>query len=187
MAEETAAAAPATEKKKGTWVPVLAMLVLTPAISFVLCEFVLIPKLQATVALTPPGAAGEAGGHEPAKPAKKAESGGHGGGHGKSSEGDGFSYKFDSLVVNLAGSMGTRYLKASFTADSENAQFSQIIEEHKPELLDVAQTVLSSRSMADLEQAGAKNLLRNDLIARLNHALESDVITQIYFSEFVVQ
>lgn len=186
MAEETAAA-PAPEKKKSSWAPVIAMLVLTPAISFALCEFVLIPKLRATVALTPTAEGAAAATAHEAPKAKKAEGGHGGGGHGKESAGDGFSYQFDSIVVNLSGSMGTRYLKASFKADSENAQMEAIVEENKAKLLDVAQSVLSSRTLTDLEQAGAKNILRNDLIARLNDALDSDLITQIYFSEFVVQ
>ena len=34
---------------------------------------------------------------------------------------------------------------------------------------------------------GSKNVVRNDLMANFNQALKSDLISQIYFSEFVVQ
>ena len=83
--------------------------------------------------------------------------------------------------------MGTRYLKTSFTTLSENPDLKKLIDENKKQLLDVALTVLGTRSMADLEQPGAKNVVRNDLMANFNQALKSDLVSQIYFSEFVVQ
>jgi flagellar FliL protein len=83
--------------------------------------------------------------------------------------------------------MGTRYLKVSFTAFSSNPDLQKIITDNKQQLLDVAINTLSSRTLAELEVAGAKNMVRNDLIGNFNQALNSDVISQIYFSEFVVQ
>jgi flagellar FliL protein len=41
--------------------------------------------------------------------------------------------------------------------------------------------------MADLETPGSKNLVRNDLMTNFNQALNSEIVEQIYFSEFVVQ
>jgi flagellar FliL protein len=78
-------------------------------------------------------------------------------------------------------------LKTSFALFSSNPDLQKIITDNKSHLLDVALNVLSSKSMADLEAPGSKNLVRNDLIANFNQALSSDVVEQIYFSEFVVQ
>ncbi len=197
-------AAPA--KAASPWLPVIAMVVLMPAISFAMAKFVIIPKIQA--AAQPAGEEGahgaaaahgeKASGHaeKPAEKGKEKEKEkGHGekpkGGKeekGKGGETGGkFTYDFENLVVNLAGSMGTRYLKTSFTTFSVNPDLKTVIEENKKQLLDVAIGVLGSRSLADLEQAGAKNVIRNDLMANFNEALKSDLIEQIYFSEFVVQ
>jgi flagellar FliL protein len=41
--------------------------------------------------------------------------------------------------------------------------------------------------MVELEAAGAKNVLRNALIASFNQALHSDLIEQLYYSDFVIQ
>ena len=138
-----------------------------------------------------------------AKPEGKGEAKkGHGeaakGGHGKEEHGKGegaegggaggaFSYDFENVVVNLSGAMGTRYLKTSFTTLSDNPDLKKLIDENKKQLLDVALSVLSTRTMADLEQPGSKNVVRNDLMANFNQALKSDLVSQIYFSEFVVQ
>ncbi len=178
--QEAAAAAPA--KAPSAWGPIIAMLVLMPAITYGMAEFLILPKIR--------GVALEKQAHGAA--AKK-ETGGHGeakGGHGKgggADESGRFTYDFDNVVVNLSGAMGTRYLKTSFTAYSENAELKKIIDENKKQLLDVAITVLGSRTLADLEQPGAKNVVRSDLMANFNQAVKSDLIGQIYFSEFVVQ
>ncbi len=202
-------AAPA--KAASPWPPVIAMVVLMPAISFAMAKFVIIPKIQA--AAQPAGEEGASGaapahgekaaehaekpaekGKEKEKPKEKEK--GHGEKEkpkGKEEKGKGgetggkTTYDFENIVVNLAGSMGTRYLKTSFTVYSANAELKTVIEENKKQLLDVAGGVLGSRSLADLEQAGAKNVIRNDLMANFNEALKSDLIDQIYFSEFVIQ
>ena len=201
MAEnEKAPAAPeeaAAAKKASSWPPVIAMLVLMPAISYAMTQFVLIPKVRAVASETEAIAgAGKGAGKGEAKGGhgKEAEKGGHGkeaekGGHGKEgadSKGK-FNADFESVVVNLSGTMGTRYLKTSFTLLSTNPDFKKIVEENKKQLLDVATTVLGSRTMADLELPGAKNVVRNDLIANFNQVLNSDLVEQIFFSDFVVQ
>lgn len=198
---EGEAAAP---KAPNPLIPVIAVVVLMPAITFAMINFLLLPKIRGIVLEKKATEHAEegakaAGGHG-AKPAAKEEKGGHGakkeakGGHGKEAKGGGsegtggaFSYDFENVVVNLAGTMGTRYLKTSFTALSDNPEVKTIIDENKKQLMDVTLNVLSTRSLADLEQPGAKNVVRNDLIANLNQALKSDLITQIYFSEFVIQ
>ncbi|HEY9153890.1 MAG TPA: flagellar basal body-associated FliL family protein, partial [Opitutaceae bacterium] len=60
-------------------------------------------------------------------------------------------------------------------------------ENNKPKLLDVTLNVLSSLSLTDLEEAGAKNLIREKLIAAYNQSLGKKTAEQVYFSDFVVQ
>jgi flagellar FliL protein len=47
--------------------------------------------------------------------------------------------------------------------------------------------VLSALSLADLEEAGAKNLIREKLVTSYNEALGHKLAEQVYFSDFVVQ
>ena len=184
----------AATKAPSPWVPIIAVCVLMPGISFSTTQYLLLPKIRGAVleqkaivhAAKPEGKGEAKKGHG------EAAKGGHGkeaNGKGEGAEGVGgaFSYDFENIVVNLSGAMGTRYLKTSFTTLSENPELKTLIDENKKQLLDVALTVLSTRSMADLEQPGSKNVVRNDLMANFNQALKSDLISQIYFSEFVVQ
>lgn len=178
--EAAAADGAAPAKTASPWPALIAAIILMPAISYATAEFLLLPKLRGLIAQSTV----EGGGHAEADA-------GHGskGGHGKGKEGakGEASYDFDGVVVNLSGSMGTRFLKASFTTLGSNPKLPEIMAEKKKQLLDVAINVLSSRSMADLEAPGAKNVVRNELMANFNQALKSDLIEQIYFTDFVIQ
>ena len=182
-ADGTAAAAPA--KAPSPWMPIIAVLVLMPAISFAATQFLILPRLKSVLAEQKPAGAG---GKEASSHGGK-EAGGHGGKESKGGEHETgkFACDFENIIVNLSGSLGTKYLKTSFTLNSSNANLKKIIEENKKQLQDVAINILSSRTLADLEAPGSKNVIRNDLMAHFNEALHSDLIDQIFITEFVIQ
>lgn len=174
------AAAPAAPAASGgglkALLPALATIIVAPAVTFAVAQFVLVPRFQKQLAATPLQAAAGADDHES-------------GGEGKGKDGkeaDAPNYEFQNVVVNLAGTMGTRYLKTSFLVTGEPTIKRQF-EENKPRLTDVTLNVLSSLSLADLEEPGAKNVLREKLVAAYNQALGKKVADQVYFSDFVVQ
>lgn len=171
------------------WVPALIAVLLAPVACWGVAEFVLLPRLQKKLAALPAGA------HAPADNAA-AEGGEAEGGHGekghgagKEGGGGGGNYDFSNVVVNLAGTMGTRYLKTSFvvTPAEKGASLKGVFEGQKARLTDITLNVLSSLTLADLEEPGAKNVLREKLVAAYNQALGKRVVEQVYFSDFVVQ
>lgn len=197
-----AAAPAATEKDAGkaeaavrapgvvkTWLPVVLAVIAAPGACWAVAEYLLLPRLeQRLTAVHQAAAAGEI----PAAPAAEAKSSGEKKkekGHGGKTEGTATdTYEFSNVVVNLSGTMGTRYLKTSFVItgvkpDTIQAAFA----ENKARLTDVTLGVLSSISLADLEEPGAKNVLREKLVTAYNQALGSRVADQVYFSDFVVQ
>ncbi|HYD83375.1 MAG TPA: flagellar basal body-associated FliL family protein [Opitutus sp.] len=175
-AERPAAAASGGGMK--AWLPAIAVVVLAPVCTWAVCQFVLIPQLQAQLSATPAAAeASSEGGH----------GGSHGGGHGEEAKDAAPNYEFQNVVVNLAGTMGTRYLKTSFLVTGAEPNIKSLFEANKPRLTDVTLNVLSSLSLSDLEEPGAKNVLREKLVAAYNQALGKKVAEQVYFSDFVVQ
>ena len=173
-------------KTPSVWAPVIAIILLVPAVTYGMAEFLIIPKLRSAV-LQPKTAAEQAKKDAPTK--GEHGKGEHGKGeHGKGEEaGDRFTYDFESVVVNLSGALGTRYLKTTFTLYSENADLKKIVDQNKKQLVDVAISILGSRTLAELDQPGSKNVVRSDLIANFNQAMKSNLVEQIYFSEFVIQ
>lgn len=189
-APATAASAPALETASAggkasfvkAWLPVIATVLLAPAASFAVAEFLLLPRLQARLGATPAELAAKVAATE-AKP----ESGAKGKGDGKGDDGGG-NFEFTNVVVNLAGTMGTRYLKVSFIVTGIGGKgVKNIFDQEKAKLTDVTLNVLSSLTLADLEEPGAKNVLREKLVATYNQVLGKRVVEQVYFSDFVIQ
>lgn len=170
-------AAPAAPARGGfsAWLPVLAALILAPVATIATVEFVLVPRLQKK--LSAPAVAAAA-----AEPEAKT------GEHGKPGEKAGpAGYEFQNVVVNLAGTMGTRYLKTSFLVTGAEPGIKGVFDGAKPRLTDVTLNVLSSLTLADLEEPGAKNVIREKLVNAYNQALGHKVADQVYFSDFVIQ
>jgi flagellar FliL protein len=175
------AAAPAGKGGFASWLPVIAAVVLAPAATFATVEYLVLPRMLKKLSAPPPIVA-------PAAPEATAE-GGKEGGEGKKGEGkDGPpGYEFANVVVNLSGTMGTRYLKTTFLVTGTDANIKATFEGAKPRLTDVTLNVLSSLTLADLEEPGSKNVIRERLVGAYNQALGKRVADQVYFSDFVIQ
>lgn len=183
-AAELPSAAPAPAKSVSglrAWLPALVSVVVAPAVTWGTVEFVLVPRLQKKLAL--PAAAAAA--------AVAADEGGSGGGESKDGKPKTVAtYEFSNVVVNLAGTMGTRYLKTSFHVIGDpkaNLDVKKIFEDNRTMLYDTTLNVLSSLTLSDLEEPGAKNVIREKLVAAYNQVLNKRVADQVYFSDFVVQ
>lgn len=168
------------------WIPLIAAVVLAPALSWAVAEFVLLPRMQKKLAAVKVGETAEE--HEAPAAEAKEEKGGKGEKGGKEgAAGNPATYEFQNLVVNLAGTMGTRYLKTTFVVTGTDTKIKETFETQKAKLTDITLNVLSSLSLADLEEPGAKNVLREKLVLAYNQALGRKVAEQVYFSDFVVQ
>lgn len=176
--------------KKGglaAWMPVIAAVLLAPVATWATVEFVLLPRLQKKVAAAAGQHAADASGPAAEAPAHAAKPG-KDGKNGKESTGAPGTYEFQNVVVNLAGTMGTRYLKTSFIVTAApNTDIKGLFDSSKARLTDVTLNVLSSLTLADLEEPGAKNVIREKLVVAYNQALGKKVADQVYFSDFVIQ
>ena len=192
-AGETAAQPAAAPSGGGfkAWLPAVIAAVIAPAASFALGQFVLLPKLQAQLAAAPTAEHGADHAAEPAaaEAAKAPAEAAHGAKGGNPAPAAGTNYEYANLVVNLAGTMGTRYLKTSFviTGVDKAGNIRTVFEGQKEKLKDLTINVLSSLTLADLEEPGSKNLLREKLVAAYNTVLGKRLVEQVYFSDFVVQ
>lgn len=193
-AAPSAAPAPAAGPSKiAALLPVILVVVLAPVVSWAVAQYVIIPKMETRLSAAI-AKAGNGESHEEAAPAAHAAApaaegeGGHAGGAKKGeASGAANSYEFSNMVVNLAGTMGTRYLKVTFQVVGKDQSLRDTFIAKKAQLVDITLNVLSSLSLADLEEAGAKNIIREKLVNAYNQALGKRVAEQIYFSDFVVQ
>ncbi len=170
------------------WLPLVITIIAMPALAYSLTTFVLLPKLKEAMTATFASESGETAGAGEGKSIKKART------ERTSSEvskGEGpggkINIPFGKVLVNISGSQGTRYLLTTFTLAGSGADFKTKVEENKDHLVDLASGTLSTKTIADLEKPGMRNLIRSELISVFNNALGKGVVQEIYFTEFAIQ
>ncbi|HYE32411.1 MAG TPA: flagellar basal body-associated FliL family protein [Methylomirabilota bacterium] len=156
-----------------TFLPLIANIVLMPALAFGVAHFYLLPKLQ-----------GAKAGQESAGEAKSNDS------HAKPAKGG--KAKFTAplggkVLVNVAGTAGTRYLVANLTLVSGDQEIKSLVETHDAELRDAAAGVLASKTIQDLEKPEMRNIIRTELIGVFNDILGKEILREIYLTEFAIQ
>ena len=183
--------APTAGKSAGGMLPTIIAVVLAPLLSWVVVNFVVIPKLTdkikselTTFMAQASKSDGTEAAQEPeagagAKAAPKGEAGGK--------EKPEVRPKFESLTVNIAGTQGTRYLKVTFNVVGKNDAANKKIDAKHAELVDATLTILSGLSMPELNEPSGKAVVRGRLVAAFNDLLKAPLVEQVFFSDFVVQ
>lgn len=167
-AENPAEAKPAAQGGLKNWLPLILAVVLMPALAFGMTKFVIVPQLQSSLGIKP-AEPGTAKGKNAAD-AKK------------------MSVPFNKLLVNIAGTMGSRYLLVSVTVVGLGGEtFKTKMTENEAELRDMAMGALANKTLADLEKPGARNLIRTELINGFNNVLGDNSVQEIYITEFGIQ
>jgi flagellar protein FliL len=129
--------------------------------------------------------------------------------------GTGIMYKLDTKVVNLADPGGLRYLQTVIVlefhpileayyqgngehesgdggghgdegASSEDG-FISTIDARRPIIDDLIMTTLSDKTYSEIATVEGKADLKKELISAINSALGYEGVTNIYFTDFVVQ
>jgi flagellar protein FliL len=178
-AEDAAEASPTAEnsvaKSSGgfkAWLPLIVMVLLMPALAFAMTTFIIVPKLKKGLGGSSASApvADAAAKTKKETPATKKE-----------------SVPINKLLVNVAGTMGARYLLVSISVVGGGSDFKNQVESHDAQLRDMAQSALATKTLADLEKPGARNMIRNELISGFNNILGDGAVEEIYFPEFAIQ
>jgi flagellar protein FliL len=179
--EHKPAAAPAKKGGAGAWIPLIANLILMPAIAWALTTFVLIPKVKSGQGTGGPGT-------EEAHAAPESQDNSSSSSHGaKGAKGKVTVPLSDKVLVNVAGTAGTRYLVAKIALVGKKPELKAQVEESDPQLRDAASSILSIKTISDLEKPGMRNIIRAELIAAFNDILGKEAINDIYLTEFAVQ
>jgi flagellar protein FliL len=177
--EDGAAAAPAAETAPAApggfkaWLPLVIVVVAMPALAFGMTQFVLLPKLQKGLGMSAPAKT------ETVKTDGKTDA--------KAEPENTESYTMNKLLVNVAGTMGQRYLLVSLSVVGSDTDFKGKMQTHDPQLRDMAQGALCTKTLADLEKPGSRNLIRTELISGFNNILGGAMVHEIYLTEFAIQ
>jgi flagellar protein FliL len=172
-AEESAA--PAAAPSGGgfkAWLPLIICILLMPALAFGVAQFVILPQLQKGLGIVNSGGT-ESVKKETANP--------------KSATTKQQIVLMNKLLVNVADTMGARYLLVSLSVAGTSADFKDTMAAHDAQLRDMAGSALATKTLADLEKPGERNLIRTELLAGFNNILGDSKVQDIYFTEFAIQ
>ena len=154
------------------WLPLIITVVFMPVLAFGMTQFVILPQIQKGLGITSPTVSSSPAASKPKKDAAKEKT---------------ISVPMNKLLVNVAGTMGARYLLVSLSIVGAGTDFKAKIDEHDAQLRDAASGVLGSKTLADLEKPGERNLIRNELISNFNNILGDSAVADIYLPEFAIQ
>lgn len=93
----------------------------------------------------------------------------------------------DKIVVNVAGTGGTRYVLARLSFVSDHPKFLERLNENRERLIAVVSETLSSKTLEDLNKNNWRAFLKAELLGLLNQQLGSSMIQDVVIHEFVIQ
>jgi flagellar protein FliL len=96
-------------------------------------------------------------------------------------------FSLDTFIVNLADEGGHRYLRVTMDLELVEGLPQDDIKGRLPQIRDSVLMILPTKRFQDISTAQGKAALRDELMAKLNSLFSRRVISNIYFSEFVVQ
>jgi flagellar protein FliL len=157
-----------------SWLPLILTILIMPALAFGVAQFVILPQLQKGLGIKTADASTT--GTVSVGSSKK-----------ESSDTKQESVLMNKLLVNVADTMGARYLLVSLSVAGTSADFKDKMQEHDAQLRDMASGALATKTLADLEKPGERNLIRTELITGFNNILGNSEVKDIYFTEFAIQ
>jgi flagellar protein FliL len=166
--EEEGGVPPAPQKKSGKKRLILVAGILLFVVAGTGSVFFLAPGLLKKVPLL--------GGGEASKEGKKSVPAKHG-----------HIYSLDPLIVNLADTDPSRYLKIRIDIESLEGKENKEITDRMPRLRDAILTLLSNKTFRDIYESEGKKKLKEEIIERANQSWAGFQAKAVYFTEFVIQ
>lgn len=180
MAEANAAAIPAegaapTGARKKGLVPILIVsgAVLGGVMASLLVAPRIIARIDARAAHDSAGSAPEAG--------SEGATGEHAAG------GEAKLVELENIIVNPAGSQGTRFLMTTVVVSVPNDQLQKQLAERKVELRDQVTTILEGQTMTQLTAPGARDSVKARVAVAVAGIIGPRVPVRIFVPQFVIQ
>lgn len=96
-------------------------------------------------------------------------------------------FEVEDIIVNPAGTGGTRFLSASVGFELEYEDMMPLFKARQPQIRDALITILGSKNIEQLTDMRQKEIARLQIKRRVEQLLETDELTAVYFTDFVIQ
>jgi flagellar FliL protein len=106
---------------------------------------------------------------------------------GAEAKGPVVAHTIDNLVLNPAGTEGTRFLMVSATFRLRDGNADQLMKEREPEVRDEMLRILGHKTIQELTDMSAREAIRKEVIDGVAHLFPPGSIERVFFPQFVVQ
>lgn len=107
--------------------------------------------------------------------------------HGDHKGAEGFLCTIEDIIVNPAGTGGSRYLSASFSFSMKSSKAKSAFEKNEYVIRDALITILSSKTVAQLTNSREKEIVRYQIKKRISKLLKTKGLEGVYYTNFVLQ
>lgn len=98
-----------------------------------------------------------------------------------------YIFEVEDIIVNPAGTGGTRFLSASVGFELEYEDLMPLFKARRAQIRDALITILGSKNIEQLTDMKQKEIARLQIKRRVEQLLETDELIAVYFTDFVIQ
>lgn len=91
------------------------------------------------------------------------------------------------LIINPAGTNGTRFLLTTVGLEVPTAEIKTELEQKEIQTRDILNSVLTSKGLEELTVPQFKETLRKEILEKVNANLKTGKVRNVYFSKFIIQ
>ena len=168
----------AAKPSLGAALPLIAVIVVALAAGGAAGGLLVAPRILAARNATPAMSAAQAGESHGAA-AKKSDK------HGEAAKSS--VYRLENLIVNPAGTQGTRFLMASVVFELPEEKGQEILREHEAQVRDAVIAALERQTLEQLTRPGAREQIKKELITAVAPITGEMHPVRVYLPQFVLQ
>jgi flagellar FliL protein len=117
----------------------------------------------------------------PAKVEHKAEA------HGEGEKAGGATWPLENLVLNPAGSNGSRFLMVNATFELKDEAAKEAAKDKEAEARDIVLALLSRKTIDQLSDINQREAIKKEVLAAVSPLFPKGVVTKVFFPQFVIQ
>jgi flagellar protein FliL len=91
------------------------------------------------------------------------------------------------VIVNPAGTNGTRFLLTTVGFEINGAEREKEVEKKEVQVRDVLNTILTGKGLDELVSPEQREQLRKEIFQKVGEMLPAGTLTNVYFSKFIIQ
>ena len=96
-------------------------------------------------------------------------------------------FSLNTFVVNLADRGGSRYLRTTLDLELTDETTGNEIKQRLPQIRNAILMIIPTKTSKEIKTTEGKTALRDEIMKRVNSFMKTGSVTNIYFTEFVVQ